>query len=474
MSVADQFEYGLIPIKPKPYKNRELAQCNELLVDYGEDASYHIYIVHHSDETKYIDITSLIVKEMLPKAEINGDQFTITIEGNKEPQSLTDIINFIYKRFNYADNSSGFIFAKDQDKLYDQTAQSVLLRLADGTIQLPVTLADNVYDKNGTSIQARLDNMTRLGFSVTYLYTTQQNQTTYEFEFPFEDYPDMLEVRIGTTYVDKTRYTITKNYDGDHHFTTGILTFIGESIENGRRIDLVWIYNTVYNPDGVLQFMSGSLLAESTVPISKLEKVSNSYNYADETSLATSKAVNNLYLALSEAINANNQNMFYLPDTASSTETNLIKINIGRAPASGDIYVVTLDSAKTTSVKLSVVNGSSTTTYNIKTPDGNSISKGFRNNQVLRFSISGNNAILLSGAITEIRTNKYIHDCVDQETEISFSGLDYSTGDLIHVYRNGVRLFQDLDYSINSSKEIITLFVRTEQGERIVFESLGI
>lgn len=467
-SINDQFEYGRIPIKPLPYKDRNLGQCNEIMIDYGEDGNYHIYIVHHNDPKKYIDITALIIKEMLPKAEINANQFTVSIEGDNDSKSLMDIINYIWKRFTHAEDSSGFVYEEDINKIFNPTTINVLLQTTDGQVQLPITSADNVFDKNGDSIQSTLDNMTRLGFSISYIYATQNDQTSFEFNYPFEDYPDMLEVRIGTTYVDNTRYQITKHYDAEGHYSSATLDFIGEGIENGRRIDLVWIFNSAYTDGGKVTFMSGTKITDSTLPITKLEKYSDSYSYSNGNSVATSKALANLYNDLTAAINANNQNLFYCADT--STATDNISVSISRAATNDDIIVITTASLKSSSVKLNI-NG---TTYNIKTPDGSSIVRGFKNNQILRFKISGPNAIILSGIADEVRTTKYIHTCEDQEYDISFSSLEYNTGDLIHVYRNGVRLFQDLDYSVNTSDETITLFVRTEQGERIVFESLGI
>lgn len=468
-SLNDQFEHGRLPIKTLPYKDRKLSQCNEIMIDYGEDGTYHIFITHHNDPKKYIDITSLIVKEMLPKAEINANQFTITIDGERDPKSLMDIINYIWKRFSHAEDFGGFVPERDKDLLYDPTTISVLLQTTDGQIQLPITLADNVYDKNGNSIQSIIDGMTKLAFSVSYLYATKDNQTSFEFEYPFEDYSDMLEVRIGTTYVDNTRYQITKNYDNEGHYKSATLDFIGEGIENGRRIDLVWIFNSICENGTRVSFMSGSRIADSTIPLCKLQKYSDSYSYPDSNSVATSKALANLYTDLIGAINANNQNLFYCQDTSVDTNNTII-VDIGRAAKGGDIIVVTTASIKSSSVKLSI-NG---TSYNIRTPDGTNLTRGFRNNQVVRFKIVGSNAIVLSGSSSEIKSTKFIHDCVDQEYNISYNGLDYNTGDLIHVYRNGVRLFQDLDYSINTINETITLFVRTEQGERIVFESLGL
>lgn len=467
-SINDQFEHGRIPIKPLPYKERELSQCNELMVDYGENASYHIYITNHDNPDKYIDLTQVISNEILLGTEINANRFTITIEGEKDPKSLMNIINYIWKRFSHAEDPSGFVPETDIDKVLSPNTINVLLQTTDGQIQLPITLADNVYDKNGNTIQSTLDNMTRLGFSVSYIYATQDNQTSFEFEYPFEDYPDMLEVRIGTTYVDNTRYQITKHYTSEGHYSSATLDFIGETIENGRRIDLIWIYNSAYQDNGKVQFMSGSKIADSSISISKLEKYSDSYNYTNSNSVATSNALARLYKDLSKSINANNQNVFNCPDE--TTNPSIIKADIGRATATGDIINVTTASEKSSSSVLSINNKS----YPIKTPDGNSLVRGFRNNQSITFKISENDAILLNGIGNEIRTNRFVYTCKDQETVISYKDLSYYTEDLIHVYRNGIRLFQDLDYYINLNMQTITLFVRTEQGERIVFESLGI
>lgn len=467
-SLNDQFEHGRIPIKPLPYKDRNLSQCNEIMINYGENANYHIYITHHNDPNKYIDITSLIIKEMLPKADINANQFIITIEGEKDPKSLMDIINYIWKRFTHAENPNGFNYETDIDKLYDPTTINVLLQTTDGQIQLPITTADNVYDKNGNSIQSTLNNMTRLGFSVSYLRATQQNQTSFEFTYPFEDYPDMLEVRIGTTYVDSTRYQITKHYDDNGHYSSGTLDFIGEGIEINRRIDLVWIFNNAYQEGGKVQFISGSKIADSSISIFKLEKYSDSYSYPSSDCVATSKALSKLYIDLANAINANSQFSFICLDTSNNSET--IRVNIARDAEEGDIITVAAACNKSQSVTLIINN----VYYNIVTPDGNTLTRGFRNSQVIKLRITDNNAIVISGANIGIISNKYMYYCEDQEYNISFKGLSYNTGDLIHVYRNGVRLFQDLDYSMNTMDETITLFVRTEQGERIVFESLGI
>ena len=48
----------------------------------------------------------------------------------------------------------------------------------------------------------------------------------------------------------------------------------------------------------------------------------------------------------------------------------------------------------------------------------------------------------------------------------------YITGEeyKILVYRNGVRLFESIDYSMDTTKKTITVYTNTEEYERFVFE----
>ena len=117
--------------------------------------------------------------------------------------------------------------------------------------------------------------------------------------------------------------------------------------------------------------------------------------------------------------------------------------------------------------------------FNIKTPDGKNLENNLRNNQVIRFkidSVSLANAgitTILNG-INETAYSMRVYACRDTEPNIDFSDIDfnYCYGDRLHVYRNGVRLFENLDYVLNSNS--IMLFVRPELGERLVFESYGV
>ncbi len=393
MSVNDQYNMSRIPIRPLSLSNKDLASTKELIIDnLGDKPSYHLYITDSEDRTKLIDITSLIIKEAFPN--INADNLKITIEGILEPENLKDIINYIYKRFLMPDDANGFNYKEDYNKLTDPLTKSVLLKDTDDIIYLPVTLADNVYDSAGVTIQDRLDQMTRLGFSTSYVRSENKSgQSSFEFEYPFVNYTNggnYVEVRIGSTYIDKSRYEIIDEVDRDGNCYRATINLIDESLEYGRALNFLFIYNSSITPQSKPGYFYGGLLANGSVPTGKLEKVSDRYDLNDSTSIATSKALYNLYKACCELYG--------------------------------------------------------------KTPGSSSSSSGDY----------------------KLTTNRYIYTAKDQETKISFNSLYFKSGDQIFVYRNGVRLFESLDYSINITARTITLYVRTEANDRIVFESYNV
>jgi hypothetical protein len=482
----DQFEHGRIPLKPLPYSSRELASTNEFIIDYdGDNATYHMYISDSNDPSVLIDLTQKIIEVILPDAKINADQFQITIEGVEDPTSLRDIINFIYKRFTYANNPNGFVYDRDIDKVMDPTTKTILLQNTDGTILLPVTTADAVVDETGTTIQQRLDNMTRLGFAVDYLKATQQNQVQFTITYPFKNYSDFVEIRIGTVIVDKTRYAIVPDYDNNGDYTTATLTFIdagygAERIEIGRRVDVLFIYNALATSGGPYEYMYGGNIADGSIPISKLQKISDSYTLNDPTSVATSKAVRGLYNAVFDTLSSNDGAIIWGNDSSNSTSS--IVVEASRYPATmfndanlPRVMYILLKSNKLANCTLDVGGTSWSQTFtNLYNPNLTVNTTNFIAGTLLKIMFIKDGGavkpVLLESGITNNRS-RFIHLCIDQETTISYAGLSYTASDIINVYRNGVRLFQDVDYSINAAAQTITLYVRTEDGERIIFET---
>ena len=488
MSLNDQFEHGRIPLKPLAYANRDIAQCNEILIDYGVDGTYHIYITDSENPSIVIDITNKIIREILPNARINANQFQVLIEGILHPTSLQEILNFIYKRFTYAENPNGFNYTRDLSKLLDPLAKNVLLRNTDGTILLPVTLAENIYDRNGKTIQDRLDNISKFAVSTTSVYAETNNQTQFEFDYPFDDYSDFIEVRVGTVYIEPSRYNIEPIRDREGHYTKGTLCFItpGDSIELDRKIDLIFMYNSKISNEDLDKsgYLNGHNIVNTSIPTVKLEKLTDSYILNDSSAIPTAAALNKLYRDLLNNLIDENSNIIWCLDE-SITSSNMLTIHTDKEITDGTIVSVSTAGTKKSTFTVWINDEK----YIVKLPDETLLTRGLPANKLLRFILSIKEhteedeetgeevtiidrvAYIISNGVGQYQVHRLVHTCLDQETKFSYKELEYNYGDIISVYRNGVRLFVDIDYNINTNLEEITLFVRTEEGERIVFES---
>ena len=484
MSLNDQFEHSRIPLKPLPYQNRRLADCNEIMIDYlGDNPTYHIYIVDSSDKTKYIDITSLILKASV------GDSIQVNIDGMEEAISLNDLLSYIYKNFVFPENKLGFVYGRDKDLLFDPETKTVLLRDTDGTAYTPVVKAESVFDSNGRSIQERLDSMCRLGFSMDYVRTNVEDQNTITITYPFLNYLDggnFYELRIGTVFVDRSRYQAIENTDEDGNAYGATITFFQDKLEINRRIDILYIYNCKdVGGDVNNTVISGGSIARNSISSSKLEKVTDDYYTNDSTCIASAKSVYNLFNDLSNSIASSQNKIIWAKDTSTSAGTITVNITAATAELNVANYPVLLNvvtnTSKNTSVKLtltSTYNGSNVTIANaatIKLSSDVALKNNLPANHMMKIIIvDSTTAYLVAIPETDWDITRYIYTCADQEIDIPFSGMSYTIGAKILVYRNGVRLFEDLDYSINYANETIRLYVRTEEGERIVFEAISL
>lgn len=326
----NQFEHGRIPLRPLPLTKRNIATTGEFIIDYIDQdgrpgtANYHMFITDPNDRTKIIDLTQKMLQEIYPNASINANNFNITIEGIESPYVLRTLLSFIYKRFILIENPNGFIYDQDIDKVNDPLTKKVLLKNTDNTYLLPVTTTDNVFDANGVSVQERLNNISRIAMSVLYLKSTEDNQTEFDFEYPYENYSDFMEIRIGTVYVDKTRYSVNPYYNDNGDYINGKITFY-EGIEKDRRIDLIFTYNS-YNPAGKSYecIMSGSSIAAASISTSKLERVTDKYDLPDSTTIPSSKALYSLYTKVKDAAITINENNSNLIDTINENNNNLV------------------------------------------------------------------------------------------------------------------------------------------------------
>lgn len=476
MSVADQFKMGRLPIKPLPYSlakdTDKMAQPCEFMIDYlphedGTEPTYDMYITHPEDRTRFINL-SQIIRTISPIGD--ADELNITIEGDKDPWKLKDILNFIYSRFVYP-NTEIEDYDKIMELIYsdDSSPINVLLRDVNNQIILPITTTENVFDINGVDLQTKLNSITRVGFSSSFI-KVEETGRSFEFEYPFINYgnDDYVEVRIGGTIINKARYQIISEYDEDDVKLTNATINFFEDIEKGRTISLLFIYNSA--ADGsTYHIMSGANIAAGSMPITALNKYSDSFTLPDSTSVATSKALYSLYTQLFNAIN--NYSPYCLYGTSNGTDTNL-NITAPNTFTLRDGVVLNIITNKTTKAAgctVSINNGTKYEIYNGNSKLNRSLPEGklirlYYSNTDKRFYIKSLNDYRLS-------CNRWKYVTEDAEKIISFKGLEYDINSEIFVFRNGLRLFEGHDYSINVDKENIELFVRTEKEEVIMFET---
>jgi hypothetical protein len=472
----DQFEHGRIPLRPLAYSQRENAQTDELIIDFGNTGTetYHMYIASSNDPTKLIDLTEMIVAKALPAAKFNVDQFEISLEGVDDPSTLKDVINYIYKRFLYPENYGLFDYARDSYKLFDDSAVNTLLRDAEGRVILPITFADNVFFKNGKSFQDQYNEITRLAINRQTIYTKKDTKS-YKFLYPFENYMDDVEIRYNSRYLTSEEYFIGPVLDDDNNFTYGLLTLNLEEIGSNDQIDFIFTYNAKAYEDVKYQYMDGKNISMKSIPISRLEKVSDSFTNTDETAVATSKGLYNLYLEMLNMVDHNVDNASYNIDI--SEYDNFIHIDSSKNIIEYDYFMcnVLIGTAKRfDAAALIAYNGGSITNVPIVDARGKDLTKGLPSGKIARFMWckEERKVYLMTTDISQLRTGRWVYKALESEKEICYCGMQYELGACITVYKNGLRLFEDLDYSINTKDEKITLFNPTTEGDVIIFEAL--
>lgn len=471
----DQFEHSRIPLRPLAYKNKALAQTDELLIDFGKngDETYHMFIADSNDPTKFIDLTELMVQSILPTATFSVDNFDITLEGVDEPSALKDVINFIYKRFLYPENYGIFDYSNDSEKMFDESTINTLLRDAEGRVVLPVTFADNVFFKNGKTIQDTYNTITRFAINRQTMYAVT-NVDSYEFEYPYPDYMDDVDVRLAGIYLDKASYSITPILRDDNTFSYGTLRLL-TSFNQSDQIDLVFTYNSKAYEDVKYDYMSGTNISIKSMPSNRLEKTSDSFTNDDDTSVATSKAVNNLYKEMIEVMGKAAKNTSYNMDI--SDYDDFIHIDSDEDIVNQDFYLINVllgTKKRFDCTGLIKYNNDSVTGIPIVDACGKELTKGLPAGKIakLMWRKETGKLYLISTDMSNLRTGRWIHKSLESETVISYSGMQYDIGACITIYKNGLRLFEDIDYYIDTVNETITLFDPTTEGDTVIFEAL--
>ena len=466
--IQDAFEHGRIPLRPLAYKLKELAQCNELVVDYsGENANYHIYIVSEDDPNNLIDITDKIIEEVFNNSNINVNNFEISIDGVSI--NLKDLLNEIYNKLIYSESLD---FNSDEYyKLFEANAHKIILKDNRSNYIVPATTIDNVYDSNGNTLADRIgEGMPRISFSSVSIKATTNNQTTFTFTYPCTNYSGFIDIRIGSVYIDKTRYNIVNNMNEDNNYSTATLTFIDDTkIEKNRKIDIFFIYDSI-SASKSNNIIDGASIANKSISIDKLYKTSDLIRN-DSSSIATSAAVYSLFNILTMTVETNN--IFWSID---DNITSYLKCKIDENINQSAIITITTINKKTDLSKIVITKDNTDKEYSLKLINSDeNITSVIPAGRTIRIIIDdiNNKAYLISDNIYSLQKTRYVYTCTeDGGFDISYAGLNYEPTSIIDVYRNGVKLFEGIDYHRNIYAEKIVLYVRKNEGERFVFEAL--
>lgn len=467
--IQDAFEHGRIPLRPLAYKLKELAQCNELVVDYsGENAKYHIYIVSEDDPDNLIDITDKIIEEVFNNSNINVNNFEISIDDVSI--NLKDLLNEIYNKLIYSESLD---FNSDEYyKLFEANAHKIILKDNRGNYIVPATTIYNVYDSNGNTLADRIgEGMPRISFSSVSIKATTNNQTTFTFTYPCVNYSGFIDVRIGSVYIDKTRYSISNDTDpNNNNYSTATLTFIDDTkIEKDRKIDIFFIYDSI-SASKSNNIIDGASIANKSISIDKLYKTSDLIRN-DPSSIATSAAVYSLFNIL--AMTSETNNIFWVID---DNITSYLKCNFDRDFDQYAIITITAINKKTDLSKIVITKNNIDKEYSLELINSDeNVTSIIPAGRTIRIVINdtNNKAYLISDNIYSLQKTRYVYTCTeDGGFDVSYAGLNYEATSIIDVYRNGVKLFEGIDYHRNTYAEKIVLYVRKNEGEIFVFEAL--
>ena len=473
----DQFHMGRIPIRPYAYskaknatQQNETGVCAELLIDYiahdGQTApTFDIYLVDPEDRSKFINLSHLI-RTQTPMG--NANDLTIEINGWEHEVTLKDIINRIFARYIFPDTESeNFLDIANKIANKDPNIISPVLTDEDGHILLPITSAENVYDNNGRTLQDKLDSMTRVGFANTFV-TAAERGRVFTFNFPFQDYQqagNYFEVMIGGTVINKSRYHIVESSpDSDGHIPTEAqIVFTDHDIEKGRTITFLFIYNCSADASK-MYIMSGANIAAGSLPHTAFSKMTDSYLYNDPTCVASAAALYNLYMAFIQS----NPYCVYAVDT--NNTASMISITTSNQITEGTTVTILTKCEKNVGCKLSINGDTGVDIYY----NGSVLNKKIPGNKMVRFIYMGGKYYIKNIDDYVISPVRYARTLSDRQTVVDFENLDIDTKEQLFVYRNGVRLFEGLDYTVNWADKTITLIIRGEAKEKIVFEVLRV
>lgn len=443
-----------IPVIPLPYKDKELAVEKEVIIKYGSTDEYpNIYIVDEHDKTKLWDITEGI---RLSIQGSPGDNFTVEIEGLGTIE-LGDILNLLYSiSLTHAEAWS-----------IDTIKKMIPTTIVDnkGIVYAPRSLSTAVYMESGESIDVRLKSISKVGLAMRHIVATEEKQQTFTIPFPFDNYlseGNSFWLYVGGIMVDERRYYISE--DGTK------ITFIDpdDYVERDRTCTFLFWYNSATPDTGVLLVMDGKYITPRTIETNRLANVSDSIDLNAPDAVASSRAVCTLRNVLNERIDslAGNVSVTCLADRSSTSSSIVVKIPNYTLMDSNMIHIrLTKDLGPNATLKVN--DNPAMPIYN----GNNRVSAGPLAGEIINVSFSSlENKFYIYGVSTfKLETTYFTSSPEAGTSEIPFN-LSYNPlVDKLAIWYNGVRMFPDINYTMNETSISLLDFV-SEAGDLFTFE----
>lgn len=443
-----------IPVIPLPYTDKELAVEKEVIIKYGSGDEYpNIYIVDEYDRTKLWDITAGIQASI---QHSSGDNFTIEIEG-LGTIALGDILNLLYS----------ISLTHDEAWSVETIKKMVPTTIVDnkGIVYAPRTLSTAVYTEAGESIDVRLKSISKVGLAMRHVLATEERQQTFTIPFPFDNYlaeGNSFWLYVGGIMVDERRYYISE--DG----TTVTFIDADDYVEKDRTCTFLFWYNSATPETGVLLVMDGKYITPRTIETNRLAHVSDSIDLNAPDAVASARAVCTLRNVLNERIDglAGNVSVTCLAHETSTATELVVNIPNYELKDSNMIHI-RLREDLGPNATLQVNDEPAIPIYN----GNNRVEAGPLAGEIINVSFSSlENRFYIYGTSTFKLETTYYHNSPEPGTATIPFTLSYNPlVDKLAVWYNGVRMFEDINYSMNESS-ITLLDFESEAGDLFTFE----
>ena len=438
-----------IPVIPLPYKDKELAVEKEIVIKYGHDDEYpNIYIVDENDKTKLWDITKGIVESIKGSP---GDDFTVVIDGIGTIK-LGDILNLLYS----------ISLTHDEAWSIETIKKMIPTTIVDnkGIVYAPRSLSTSVYMESGETIDVRLKSISKVGLAMRHVIATEERQQTFTIPFPFDNYlseGNSFWIYVGGIMVDSRRYYISE--DGTQ------VTFIDSEdyVEKDRTCTFLFWYNSATPDTGVLLVMDGKYITPRTIETNRLANVSDSIDLNDPEAVASARAVCTLRNVMNERIDglAGNVSVTCLADSTSTSTELVVKIPNYQLIDSNMIHI-RLREDLGPNATLRVNNEPALPIYN----GNNRVEAGPLAGEIINVSFNSlDNRFYIYGVSSfKLETTYYSNSPEEGSSTIPFKLSYDALVDKLDVYYNGVKLFPDINYTLNESS-ITLLDFESEIGD---------